>query len=283
MTTPRDPIYAGYRYPAEMIGYAVMLSLLTRHGRATPLVWLTVDTATLKDRRNGYERPVLVRLAEVLPADVEVCIVADRGFGDRKLYRMLTEELKFDFVIRFRGNIAVAAADGKVRAAADWVGTGGRARVLRGAEVTAVGYPVETVVPGRQHRRGTARTLINLYAKRWGIECAFRDTEDLRFGMGMSSVHVSTPDRRDRLWLIGAFAVALLTLLDAAGEALGYDRPLKSNTAKRRTHSLFRQGAMLYELIPHMPEHLLRPLVERFAEMLADQPVFAETFGTILE
>jgi len=96
-------------------------------------------------------------------------------------------------------------------------------------------------------------------------------------------VHVSTPDRRDRLWLIGAFAVALLTLLDAAGEALGYDRPLKSNTAKRRTHSLFRQGAMLYELIPHMPEHLLRPLVERFAEMLADQPVFAETFGTILE
>src|SRR6186997_2632211 len=33
----------------------IMLSLLCRHGRATPLVWLTDDTATLKDRRNGYE------------------------------------------------------------------------------------------------------------------------------------------------------------------------------------------------------------------------------------
>src|SRR5208282_4374976 len=124
----------------------IMLSLLTRHGRATPLVWLTVDTATLKNRRNGYEYQVLVRLAEVLSADVKVCIVADRGFGDRKLYRMLTEELKFDFIIRFRGNIAVAAADGEVRAAADWVGAGGRARVLRDAAVTAVGYPVKTVV-----------------------------------------------------------------------------------------------------------------------------------------
>ena len=28
------------------------------------LVWLTVDTATLKDRRNAYEYQVLVRLAE---------------------------------------------------------------------------------------------------------------------------------------------------------------------------------------------------------------------------
>jgi len=93
----------------------IMLSLLCRHGRATPLVWLTVDTATLKDRRNAYEDQVLMRLAAVLPADVRVRIVADRGFGDQKLYRMLTDELKFDFVIRVRGNIKVTAADGEAR------------------------------------------------------------------------------------------------------------------------------------------------------------------------
>jgi hypothetical protein len=92
---------------------------------------------------------------------------------------------------------------------------------------------------------------------------------------------VPTADRRDRLWLINAFAVALLTLLGAAGEALGYDRHLKSNTTKRRTHSLLRQGHMLYQLIPTMPEHRLRPLIERFAEMLAAQPVFVEMFGAI--
>ena len=124
----------------------IMLSLLTRHGRATPLVWLTVDTSTLKDRRNEYEYQVLVRLADALPVDIKVCIVADRGFGDQKLYRMLSEELKFDYVIRFRGNITVTTADGEARSAAAWVGPGGRARILRGALVTAERYQVGTVL-----------------------------------------------------------------------------------------------------------------------------------------
>jgi len=60
---------------------------------------------------------VPVRLAEALPADIKVCIVADRGFGDHKLYRMLSEELNFDYLIRFRGNIMVTTADGEVRTA----------------------------------------------------------------------------------------------------------------------------------------------------------------------
>ena len=271
----------------------IMLSLLSRHGRATPLVWLTVDKATLKNRRNGYEYQVLVRLAEILPAAVRVRIVADRGFGDHKLYRVLSEELKFDFVIRFRGNIAVTATDGETRAAADWVGAGGRARTLRGAAVTAQAYPVATVVCVRAKGMKEpwclaastadepARALIKLYAKRWEIEGGFRDTKDLRFGMGLGSMHVSTPDRRDRLWLINAFAVALLTLLGAAGEQLGYDRHLKTNTTKRRTHSLFRQGSMLYELMPNMTDFLLLPLIKRFTQMLAAQPLFAHMFGAI--
>ncbi|HXA22889.1 MAG TPA: IS4 family transposase, partial [Acetobacteraceae bacterium] len=79
---------------------------------------------------------------------------------------------------------------------------------------------------------------------------------------------MNSPERRDRLWLINAFAVVLLTLLGAAGEALGYDRMLKTNTTKRRVHSLFRQGCMLYDLIPMMPEARLRPLMQGFSRML---------------
>jgi len=100
----------------------IMLSLITEHGRATPLVWLTVDKKTLKDHRNLYEDRALVRLAEILPPHVKVRIIADRGFGDHKLYRLLTEQLHFDYVIRFRGNILVTAADGEARTAASWVG-----------------------------------------------------------------------------------------------------------------------------------------------------------------
>jgi hypothetical protein len=119
------------------------------------------------------------------------------------------------------------------------------------------------------------------YAKRWGIEGGFRDTKDLRFGMGMGSTHIGSPTRRDRLWLLNAFAVVLLSLLGAAGEALGYDRHLTANTVKYRTHSLFRQGCMHYELIPTMPEERLRPLMQRFGEMLLEHRTFAEVFGMI--
>ena len=271
----------------------IMLSLMTGHGRATPLVWLTVDTATLKNHRNEYEYQVLVRLADMLPADINVCVVADRGFGDQKLYRVLTEELHFNYVIRFRGNIKVTAADGEERTAVGWVGPGGRATVLRGAMVTADEYQVGTVLCVRDkdmkgawclatsYKDASAGSLKGLYGKRWGIECGFRDTKDIRFGMSMGSIRVSTPARRDRLWLLNALAIALLTLLGAAGEALGYDRLLKSNTTKRRTHSLFRQGCMLYDLIPTMPDKRLLPLIEKFAAMLAEVPVFANTFGAV--
>jgi len=272
---------------------SIMLSLITDHGRATPLVWLTVDKRTLKDNRSLYEHRVLVRLAELLPADIKVCLLADRGFGDQKLYKMLTEELCFDYVIRFRGNIAVTAATGETRPAAAWVRPGGRARVLRRAMVTADRYPVGTVVcvqdPDMKQAwclaassgTATANQLTGYYGRRWGVECGLRDTKDLRFGMGMGSMHVKSPERRDRLWLINAFAVVLLTLLGAAGEALGYDRMLKTNTAKRRVHSLFRQGCMLYDLIPMIPEDRLRPLMQRFSLMLQEQPLFADVFGPV--
>ncbi len=62
----------------------IMLSLVTDHGRATPLVWLTVDKCTLKYNRSRYGDRVLVRLADMLRPTLKVCVVADRGFGDQK-------------------------------------------------------------------------------------------------------------------------------------------------------------------------------------------------------
>jgi len=91
--------------------------------------------------------------------------------------------------------------------------------MLHGATVTGLNYLVGIVVC--MHAKNmkdpwylvtgttdkTARELVNLYAKCWSVECQFRDSKDLRYGMGMGEVRVSTPARHDRLWLINAFAV----------------------------------------------------------------------------
>jgi hypothetical protein len=268
------------------------LHVVTGHGRATPLLWLTVGKGELKDTRNDFEDLCLSRLKACLPDDVAVTILADRGFGDVKLFAYL-ESLGFDYAIRFRGNIQVAAENGETRLAADWVGKGGRARMLREVEITAARNQVPAVVCvhakdmkepwciATSLRDATARDIVDHYAKRWTIEPSFRDAKDLRFGMGMSALRISDPQRRDRLLLLNALAVVLLNLLGAAGESLGLDRLLKSNTSKRRTHSLFRQGCLLYDLIPNMPEHRLRPLIAKYAELLSRNSAFTETFGLV--
>ena len=172
-----------------------------------------------------------------------------------------------------------------------WARAGARRKLLD-ARVTAQGRQVGAVVCvhakdmkepwclATSERDATAATLINYYAKRWTIEPQFRDTKDLRFGMGLSSTRIGEPMRRDRLLLVSAFATALLTLLGAVGESLGMDRLLKSNTSKTRTHSLFRQGCMLYELIPNMPEHRLVPLLAKFAEAIASAGMFTPAIAS---
>jgi len=114
-------------------------------------------------------------------------------------------------------------------------------RKLRDARVTAQGQQVGAVVC--VHAKGmkepwclaasdpeaTAAVPVNHYARPWTIEPAFRDTKDLRFGMGLSSTRIGEPTRRDRLLLVSAFAMALLTQL---GASLGMSRLLKSNTSK---------------------------------------------------
>ena len=134
----------------------------------------------------------------------------------------------------------------------------------------------------RERTVGHPYNVLRFYAKRWGIETGFRDIEDMRFAMGMSARRISKPERRDRMWLLSALAIALPTLLGAAGERLGHDRWLKADTAKHRTHSLFRQGLMMLSRhIPVWPEHRLRPLLETFARMWMEQRMYRDIFGVI--
>ena len=173
----------------------IVLSMLTGHGRATPLLWKTVASSTLKDNQRRYEYEVLCRLREVLPDGVKVTIVADRGFADCKLFYALTTELGFEYVIRLRGDVYVTNARGERRVAAAWVGAGGRARRLVGARVTDVHeWPVGAVVCVHDQKMDEpwclvaseasvpTRVLIRYYGKRWGSRRAFETSRTCASG-----------------------------------------------------------------------------------------------------
>ena len=271
----------------------IMLSLVTGHGRSTPLIWKTVKKSALKGKRNSYEDAVLRRLWEVLPEGVQVTILADRGFGDHKLYELLSQELGFGYVIRFKDNVDVRDQSGTCQKARDWVPANGRTKVLRQAQVTAQGYVVPTVVCVKKKDmkepwclavsdpEAKGAEVVKLYGRRWGVECNFRDIKDYKFGMGMAHMHTRSVERRDRLFLVSALAVALLTLLGAAGDAVGLERTIKANTSKSRTYSFFRQGCIYYSLLPGMREQWAIPLMDKFYELLHEQPVFRQVFGII--
>jgi len=71
----------------------------------------------------------------------------------------------------------------------------------------------------------------------------------------------------------------LLTLLGKAGQALGMDRMLGATRPGQL--SLFRQGLMLFELIPTMWEDRLRALATQFGELLHEHVVFTGILGVI--
>jgi hypothetical protein len=270
----------------------IALYLLTGHGRATPLVWQTVGKSRLKERQGRYEDEVIERLHELLDTDVRVTLVADRGFGSQQRYAHL-ELLGWDFVIRFRENVLVESETGESKPASAWVPKNGRAKIIRNARVTADRTEVTAVVCMKAAGMKDAwclasnrtnlspKQIVDLYGRRFSIEETFRDQKDLRFGMGLSSTHISDPGRRDRLLLLAALAHALLTLLGAASEAAGLDRYLRANTAKKRTHSLFRQGSYWYTALPNLREERLHPLMEAFGKIVMEHQLSRDIVGVI--
>ena len=187
---------------ATLAGY-----LITNHGRATPLIWMTVLKSTLAGKRNDYEYRLIERLHECVAPSVTISLLADRGFGDQKLYRLL-QLLGWDFTIRFRGAILVENADGVRKPAGKWLPANGRATMIRGARVTHTRTEVPAVVvvkaPKMKEAWHLATTLsaakasdvVKLYARRFTIEETFRDQKNLRFGLGLSATHIGKPERR---------------------------------------------------------------------------------------
>jgi len=270
----------------------IAIHLVTSHGRATPLVWRTVQKSELEGWRNEHEDAVLMRLGEGLPSDVKVTVLGDRAFGDQKLYALL-EGLGFDFVIRFRGVILVTTPEGEARTAAEWVPETARAKLIREARLTKDRFEVAAVVCVKAKgmadpwhlasslSTATAADLVAIYGRRFTIEEGFRDMKDMRFGFGLAATRISDTRRRDRILLLNALAIALLTLLGAAGERTGLERMLKANTVKTRSYSLFRQGLYYYGALPNMRESQAAPLVAAFDQIVREHAALTEIFGIL--
>ena len=266
------------------------LNLLTAKGVSTPLLWKTVENKQIKHNRARYEDQLLSRLKDVVPQGVQVTLVADRGFADQKFFQFLADELQFDYIIRIKSNTTITHQD-KSGKASDYLGAEGRAVALKYVTITLKHYAVKQFVAVRDKGMKAAwylvsntsqktREIINCYAKRWKIEPYFRDLKDGRFGYGMQDTHIKSCERRDRLLLVLALSYLLIIILGQAGETIGFDKKLKVNTVKTRTHSLFRQGQFYYEFFFRFTLEEQQNLINEFQKILKQHEFWCDFFGT---
>lgn len=264
------------------------LNIVTGKGLATPLLWKSVDKKQIKHNRARYEDQLLSRLKAVLPAGVKVTLLADRGFADQKFFRFLDEELGFNYIIRIKSSTTIIHKNIKNKAA-NWLKADGRILGLKQALLTLAEYPIKQFVAVKDkgmkaawflvsNAELSAREIINSYSKRWKIEPYFRDLKDGRFGLGLEQTHIKSCERRDRLMLVLALSYLLLVVLGQAGEHIGFDRKLKVNTVKTRTHSLFRQGQFYYKFFFRFTQEEQENLMKNFENLLQQQGFWTDFF-----
>jgi hypothetical protein len=247
------------------------LSLILRRGRAIPIVWSTVRKSRLKSKQTTHEHTALRMLRDALPDGVRVTVIADRGFGSTDLYDHLLDIPDFDFIIRFRQKIYVAAT-GRYEKASALVPRNGCVRVLRDARLTAKRAGPYTVVLHKARKMkepwclatsldtADGRDIVCAYGHRFECEEGFRDLKDWRFGLALRHTSIKDAGRRERILFAFAIAAFLLTIVGVESERLGCDRYLRANTSTRRTHSLFRQGREI--VAGALPDDLLRAVLD---------------------
>lgn len=258
------------------------LNLVSEKGMSTPLIWKSVDNNRLKYNRARNEDHLLTQLKENIPDDVKVILLADRGFADQKFFNFLSGELKFDYVIRIKSNTSIFENDEKDKITAkECLRKDGHVTCFKNCYITLKKFRVKrfVAIKDKKMKAGwflasscdmTGRSIVNLYAKRWKIEPYFRDLKDGRYGYGLEQTHIKSTERRDRLMLVLALTYHLLITLGLAGEQCGFDKKLKVNTVKKRTHSLFRQGLFYYKYFFRFTQNEQQSIINAFEELLKD-------------
>jgi hypothetical protein len=265
------------------------LNVVTGKGLSTPLLWKSVEKKQLKHNRARYEDQLLSRFKEVLPGNIEVTLLADRGFADQKFFRFLDEELQFKYIIRIKSSTTIISGEKKAKAR-EWLRPDGRIFSLKNPCITLKAYEVVQFVAIKDkgmkaewflvsNANVTPRETVDLYAKRWKIEPYFRDLKDERYGWGLEETHIKSCERRDKLMLLLALSYTLLVILGEAGEQIGFDEKLKVNTVKKRTHSLFRQGQFYYQFFFRFTQKEQDLIMEKFKDLLQQHDFWGDTLG----
>ena len=258
----------------EIHTFHTLMAAAVLGGRAISLLWASYTEGQLHRSQNSYEEGLLRLLVSMLPEGVKLIILADRGFGRTELARVCLD-LGVRFVIRIKPDVRVTHPSYTGRLD-DYAIKKGMWRVLAGAQYRSDQAVTLNVVirwkKGLPEKRdepwflmtdlaGNAVQLTDLFARRMAIEELFRDGKDGRYGLGLGQTQVETARRLDRLILIVALALILLSGLGRIARGQFRPRAWCSSNDPRECSDV-TVGRRMWDRINEPPELLVNELVQ---------------------
>jgi hypothetical protein len=250
----------------DIKGYQTLMAAAVLKGRSVPLCWASTAGHVYDGHksRNAFEESLLLVLRSMIPPQVKVIILADRGFG-RTALATFCQRQGFHYLIRIQPKVTVRlhGFHGKLL---DYPVKKGIAKVLKRVSYRSDGAVTQSVVvrwrkdlpPKRDEcwflmtdLSGTAHQLCQLYGKRMTIEQLFRDGKSKRNGWSLRDTQLSSPERLDRMLLILAIAYLLLCGLGLIAQQK--HKPSAWCSASKEQCSIFLIGLMMLKKLKASP------------------------------
>ncbi len=190
---------------------SIRLSIIYR-GRAIPLAWKVIEHKSSMIALGQYQQ-LLSRSQKLLPKDVKVVFLADRGFADIELMK-LCSQLGWNYRIRIKGSFWITLANGIKKKIQSIKLPKGRAMLLKNTAITKDEYGPVHLAIGRhsssnEYWQVVSNEPIGLkvfeeYGMRFDIEEEFLDEKSNGFQLEDSGIRVA--DDLEKLILVIAIA-----------------------------------------------------------------------------
>lgn len=209
----------------DIKSFQTLMASAVFKGRSIPICWASCNKHVYDGHRsrNAFEESLLLVLRSMIPTDVKVILLADRGFGRTELARFCQRH-GFSYVIRIQPNVHVSCASFKGKLM-DYPVHKGICKLLRSVAYRSHHTVTQNIVVRwkqdlPKHRdecwflmtdlQAGGAQISKLYGQRMTIEELFRDHKNKRNGWSLRDTRITRAQRLDRLLLILAIAYLLL-------------------------------------------------------------------------
>lgn len=255
----------------------LVLSVLVDGQHGIPLFWRVLPKHGTSN--SSEQMDLIQKFVDVFGADRIRSLMADREFVGQKWLCFLYDQ-RIPFYIRMKKNRLVewGEEDKPLAFFFQHLKTGERRllyKEIKGMKLSLAGTRSQAgelvlIMTNQLHHKEA--NILKTYAKRWTIECLFKNTKSN--GFNLESTHITYPDRLEKLMAVIAVATAICI---RAGQWQEKIKPtIYKKTVKAPLYSTFRRG---FDVLRRWLTNLKNILTVLYTTNLLENKEFLKNVG----